>query len=257
MDDSKIQRKLLSRYFTYAGITEDRIRILGGTAKEIKGFVDWAYDFIIEHPDDYFLFIIDENLDVQEDQIAATREDTISGSSCVSKIRRKLLPDQEARLLALIRSANDSADDVSIYNSRAHGYLPKAPIKPANVLKEVASVWLARFSPVESDLKQQVNSESQHEFSDSTEVATTALDLVDIVTSIGRIISDEEEISNNWPVIFEKLHVLKGDLLTLSHENNQDLSAAVNMIDEMRVSTIPHDLKEKWELVRSEINTAR
>lgn len=259
LDDSKIQRKILARYFAYAGIVEDRIRILGDTTKEIKCFVDWAYDFIVDHPDDYFLFIIDENLDVQEEQIAGTREDTVSGSLCVSKIRHKLLPDQESRLLALIRSANDSSDDVAIYNSRAHGYLPKAPIKPANVIKEVASVWLARFSPIEVGMKQvSANISIQHEFSDTTEeLATTARDLVDIVTSIGRIISDEEAISNNWPVIFEKLHVLKGDLLTLSHENNQDLSPVIDMVDEMRVSTIPHNLSEKWELMRSKINAAR
>lgn len=254
LDDSKIQRKLLARYFTYAGIPEDRVRILGGTTKEIQGFVDWAFDFIEEHDGDYFLFIIDENLDVHEDHIA--REGTVSGSLCVSKLRQKLSPNQERRILTLIRSANDSADDVAIYSSRAHGHLPKAPIKPGKVLEELAPLWLARFPPAD-DLNQ-VSSDHPKttlDFYDSNELATAARDLIDSVASITRITSNEN-CGIRWAEIWEKLHVLKGDLLTLSNEDNHDLSANIEIIDAMKGSAMPPDFAEKWQFVSSKIIAA-
>ena len=40
--------------------------------------------------------------------------------------RERLSPAEESRLLVLIRSANDSADDVMSYLERAHGFLSKA-----------------------------------------------------------------------------------------------------------------------------------
>lgn len=251
LDDSKIQRKLLARYFTYAGVPEDRVRIFGGTTKEIKTFDDWAFSFIVEHPDDYFLFIVDENLDVHDDQIA-TREGTVSGSSCVSKIRRRLLSDQERRILALIRSANDSANDVAIYNSRAHGYLPKAPIKPAKVLEELAPLWLSRFPPLEGELER-VPSKTLLSDRDGErgELDITTCDLMESVTSIDKMINgNDEDRSKQWPGIWEKLHILKGDLLTLTNDEGKNLSDATEIIDEMRGVEMPLDFVERWKTLQ-------
>ncbi len=108
IDDSKIQRKLLSRFFMFAGIPADRIHIMGATCSEITGFVDWAVDFVDSHPYDLFLFLVDENLDLHDDQ-AGTKQTTVSGSAAVAEMRSRLLPDQERNVLTLIRSANDSA----------------------------------------------------------------------------------------------------------------------------------------------------
>ena len=66
--------------------------------------------------------IADENLDIVDE---ATKHKTVSGSHLVEVIRARLLPEQERCLLSLIRSANDSASDIAIYKSRAHGFLPK------------------------------------------------------------------------------------------------------------------------------------
>ena len=184
IDDSKIQRKLLRRYFSFAGIHEDRIRILGSNTEEIKSFDDWAFTFILEHPDDYILFIVDENLDVH-DEIATTKEGTVSGSMCVSKIRRRLLPDQERRVLMLIRSANDSANDVAIYNSRAHGYLSKAPIKPATVLEELAPLWLERFPPLRHGIERTRSNCSLKQLSQESQLTIDAQDLNEILTGEG------------------------------------------------------------------------
>uniref|UniRef100_A0A7S1YS11 Uncharacterized protein n=1 Tax=Ditylum brightwellii TaxID=49249 RepID=A0A7S1YS11_9STRA len=150
IDDSKIQRKLMDRYFKLIGIKQDKTIIVGKDADEISGFVDFVVDFLdqklqnIEDENHYFLIIADENLDIMEDE---THHVTVSGSMCVESIRRRLLPEQERRVCALIRSANDSSQDVAIYNSRAHGFLPKVPIRGDRVMETLAPLWERRFPP--------------------------------------------------------------------------------------------------------------
>jgi len=78
-----------------------------------------------ENMGDHILLIADENLDIVDE---AAKRKTISGSHLVENIRHRLLPEQERRLFSLIRSANDSASDIAIYKSRAHGFLPKGMI---------------------------------------------------------------------------------------------------------------------------------
>ena len=253
IDDSKIQRKLLARYFSFAGIPEDRIRILGSSANEINNFDNWAFTFILEHPDDYILFIVDENLDVHEEKIATTKEGTVSGSLCVSKIRRRLLPDQERRVFMLIRSANDSANDVAIYNSRAHGHLCKVPIKPGNVLEELAPLWLARFPPLNYGVKR-INSETSMQSVPHNEaIDIDVQDLNESISSLQSLVMDSVDNQNIWPAIWDKLHVLKGDLLTLSDGKDTSFSDAIKIINTMRGSTIPPDLDGKWKSLKSKI----
>jgi hypothetical protein len=143
IDDSKIQRQLLKIFFDYINIPRHRSFIHGANASEITGFNDWALNFIYNHPNDYFLFIVDENLVIQEDQFS--QHVTMSGSMSISNLRSKLLPDQENRVLALIRSANCSARDIAIYNSRAHGHITKEPIKQDTCIDIIAPHWIARF----------------------------------------------------------------------------------------------------------------
>jgi hypothetical protein len=250
LDDSKIQRKLLARYFMYAGVPETRITIMGESTNEIEGFKNWALNFIVDHPDDYILFIVDENLDIHEDLI--TSSTTISGSSLVSQIRQELLPENERKILAIVRSANDSADDVAIYNSRAHGCIPKAPIKPAKVLEEIAPHWLLRFPPALGVLKEVRSKSFPLALDDDEGLEMNTIDLEDFTSSISDMVSSEEEALKNWKVITEKLHLLKGDLLTLS-TNTYNMSSAVDMINEMRASTVPQNLKEQLEILLAKI----
>ena len=56
--------------------------------------------------------------------------------------RERLDPSEERRLLALVRSANDSPDDVAMYMERAHGFLPKCPTEPDR--KAILRQWLVR-----------------------------------------------------------------------------------------------------------------
>ena len=52
IDDSKIQRKLLRRFFIHAGIHEHHQVILGQNSNEILKFVEFTVNFIKRHPND-------------------------------------------------------------------------------------------------------------------------------------------------------------------------------------------------------------
>lgn len=52
IDDSKIQRKLLRRFFVHAGIHEHHQVILGQNSEEILNFVDFTVNFVKRHPGD-------------------------------------------------------------------------------------------------------------------------------------------------------------------------------------------------------------
>jgi hypothetical protein len=122
IDDSKIQRKLLSKLIEFAGIPEERTTVVGDGHDEIMGFEDFVVNFMENHPEDFVFLLIDENLDVVNENSVRS---TISGSLCVENIRKRLPAKLERRMFALVRSANDSSSDIAIYSTRAHGFLPK------------------------------------------------------------------------------------------------------------------------------------
>ena len=104
------------------------------------------------HPDDYHLVIVDENLDIQLDNGARV---TVSGSLAIVELRRTLSAEHlEGKLLAIVRSANDSSADVAFYRDRAHGSLAKMPLKQDMVLKTLAPLWLDRFHPTHTNTAQ-------------------------------------------------------------------------------------------------------
>jgi len=277
IDDSKIQRKLLLRYFGFAGISKDRIRVYGQNASEIRGFADCVVKFVDERPDDYFLLVVDENLEITEDEDTdgtsrfnhLTRDCTVLGSQLVSNIRKRLLPDQERRVLALIRSANDSANDIAIYNSRAHGYLPKAPIKGlVGVKEQLAPFWLSRYNDSKSSNKK-ISNGNKDVGGDEDEIAAFVNDLIANILSIDRLISiiivpssaadddadadPKELLAKQWPSIWDKLHGLKGDLQTVNDddEGTGEMSRVINTINKMRGPNIPVGFVEMWEELNS------
>jgi len=247
VDDSRVQRRLLRRYFMYAGIAEDRIRILGADASELSGFNDWVVNFIDDHPDDYFLFIVDENLDVHHDE---TKHVTLSGSLYVSEIRQRILPEQERRMLALIRSANDSANDIAIYNSRAHGYLSKCPVKLDNVVETLAPIWLERF-PISQSTQNPTRGSKERPNPHTDSDTDTFVSLQDLMGTIGKINNlsggKGEELQKNWPSIWEMLHSMKGDLLTMM--SNEEISTAIQIINSIRGPMAPDHFLQKWQRI--------
>ena len=258
IDDSKIQMKLLGKFFEFAGIEKDRIKVFGQNADEIMTFVDYVVNFMDENKGDHVLLIADENLDIVDE---ASKHVTISGSQLVENIRSQLLPEQEKKLVALIRSANDSSSDVAIYNSRAHGFIPKAPIKKGNVLEALAPLWIARYplQRMADDDSQSCRSrtDSDAESLDSSFaslndlIVSTPLEIMNTVNEIDALIATGS-IAGNWVIIWEKLHVLKGDLLTL--QVGSKVISAVGMINSFREVRLNEDRKERWNLLREHIS---
>jgi len=251
IDDSKIQRKLMTRFFMYAGIPEDRIIVLGENAEEIIGFCDWSVTFVDEHPDDYILMVVDENLDVQEEHLG-TKQTTVSGSGSVCEMRRRLLQGQEKNIIALIRSANDSASDVAIYNSRAHGYLPKAPIKKNNVLEVLAPLWLGRFPRFEVHINAAGGTGKDASII-LDEVVITMDDLMGLVDGIDSLsLLDPLSLREKWSIVWEKLHALKGDLLIMPNRST-GLDEAISLINDLRGPEPPEIFYECWKSIRSKL----
>ena len=256
IDDSKIQQKLLVKFFEFAGISKDRIKVFGKNSDEIMGFVDFVVSFMDKHKGEHVLLIADENLDVLDE---ASRHRTISGSQLVENIRLSLLPEQERLLIALIRSANDSSSDVAIYKARAHGFLPKTPIKKANVLEMLAPLWLARYPQnrtLDDDQSRFTRSDSfsslESSFSLNDAVASTPVDIINIVNGIDELFS-KGSVLENWEMIWEKLHALKGDLLTM--QVGSRVIAAVGMINSFRELHSDEELIERWNVLRGCISS--
>jgi hypothetical protein len=56
--------------------------------------------------------IVDENLETSDE----SGNIVISGSQCIDNIRTRLPLEFERRMLAIVRSANDSTSDIALYN---------------------------------------------------------------------------------------------------------------------------------------------
>ena len=241
IDDSKVQRMLLRRFFDAACIPRKRTIIRGATLEDITGFDEFLVKFILDHPDDYFLVIVDENLEKPTDDICL-RHETVSGSMIVQQIRHRLLPELERRMLALMRSANDSSHDVAIYNSRAHGFIPKQHGKEG-VLDYLAPIWRKRFRSVD-DLTDCEDTPSNNDQSmmEPDEVASYILETVQDVDVL--VDSCGTEVSEFWPLIWEKLHSLKGDIVSLY--DSESAIQVKNLVDDLRGRTFPAHFAKNW-----------
>ncbi|CAB9496841.1 expressed unknown protein [Seminavis robusta] len=283
LDDSKIQRKLMKRFFHLAGIKESHTLILGETATDISNFDDFMVDFVSNHPDDYFLLVVDENLDVPMEDVSL-KHATFSGSLLVQSMRHQLLPEQECQMLALIRSANDSKHDIAVYNSRAHGFIPKLPVNKERVRETLAKLWMDRFSVIESATIGKdgvpVSCSAAESLTITTHAATAASDdddddddddtlssdggysaplddsaLVHNIRSVDYWIAsttDDSHLERRWSEIWERLHAFKGDLLCLT-----DAPQAVDIvskINEMRGTCLPASFQSKYKDLRQLVN---
>jgi len=266
IDDSKVQRKLMGHMLGLLGIAKDKCVILGADADEVLGFNIKVKSLIEEHTDSKFLIIVDENLDIKEE---STHQRTISGSLCVERLRNELNPADEARILTLVRSANDSSKDLAIYNSRAHGFLLKAPIRKSHAMEMIAPFWNERFSA--SDKAQSPQQEtlvhkstitsttdslsgSDGELTRHLSVMTTSTDyLMQSVDDLDELLLKKDETTPiAWPSVCDKLHILKGDMMTLSSSNNPRVVAVLEAIEALlRAVSPPLDVRGRWKLIRA------
>lgn len=142
IDDSKIQRKLMARILAHAGVEESRRIVLGESPTDIVELADILHRILREHPKSKILCLVDENLDYDD---RGTEHVVLSGSIAMKNIICQLTTSEENRLLVLVRSANDSADDVALYLSRTHGFFPKTTMQRDRVREILAPLWAERF----------------------------------------------------------------------------------------------------------------
>jgi hypothetical protein len=249
IDDSVIQRKLLRALFEQVGIPESRQIILGENAEEIVGFVDLVVDFVNRHPSGRFFLVADENFEISD----SNTHEHISGSECIKIIRTTLQPEQEKRMLALVRSANDCTQDLAIYRSKAHGIMSKVPLRGTSVRESVYSLWKERF-PEDTE--------------DSTSLVAALDNISDIpgLTSVSSVelLSEVEQIDNlcvqnphnsrfdQWHLLWDKLHKLMGDLKSVNDEDT--LTEAINSIEALRDGNQPAaDFMSTWMQIRSDV----
>lgn len=252
IDDSKIQRKLLSKFFEFAGIPEEKTTIVGDGHDEIMGFEDFVCNFIENHPEDFVFLLVDENLDVVDDNSVRS---TISGSLCVENIRKRLPAKLERRMFALVRSANDSSSDIAIYSTRAHGFLPKAPIKRDKVLETLAPLWQGRFPP--SEYGETIGFNSNDAILTAAvravdnDIACTPYDIAQQIEYIESLFTDGKHVSD-IRMIHEQMHGLKGDLLTLN--STVSVTFIIGHINLILVAQSPETMLERWKSVRDHVN---
>jgi len=143
IDDSKVQRRLMDRILLHAGVEESHRIILGKEPNDIFQLGNTVSEMLKQHPPPArVLLLVDENLDYSGTD---SNQLLISGSRAVQDVLSSLSSIDEARVLALIRSADDSAEDVTCYASRAHGFFPKVQVQKENVQEALMPIWFERF----------------------------------------------------------------------------------------------------------------
>jgi signal transduction histidine kinase len=144
VDDSKIQRKMMGRILSYTGISPDKTHILGESPSQIMGLKDLIFEVLDKYPESNLVVLIDENLDYGINS-ADGENVALSGSMIMQGILKEMTTEQEGRVLALVRSANDSTTDVAQYIERTHGFFPKAPMQKERVREIIAPLWAEKF----------------------------------------------------------------------------------------------------------------
>ncbi|CAB9523049.1 expressed unknown protein [Seminavis robusta] len=145
IDDSKIQRKLMTRIFGHVGVPTSRQLLLGETPEDVIEFESTLNNLMEQNPGDKFLVIVDEHLDY--DNVACNQHDGIYSGSLIMKRAIEHMPKAYlSRSLILMRSANDSAVDIALYTQRTHGYFPKAIMQKNRTRQILAPLWQERFA---------------------------------------------------------------------------------------------------------------
>ena len=139
-----LQKSKLSLKKTKLSLKKDRVSVVVATPEETHGFPDTVVQHVRAHPLDHHLVSVDENLDIIKE---SGDKSTVSGSQSIVDLRQTLHAEGlEAKLLAIVRSANDSSADRAFYRDRAHGFLAKMPLSRDKVPKTLAPIWLDRVT---------------------------------------------------------------------------------------------------------------
>jgi len=247
IDDSKIQRKLLAKLLDCVGIPHDRCTVVGDGRDEIMGFEDYVISFIERHPQDYFFLVVDENLDVLDD---SSNHETVSGSIIVQNIRKRLPPDAEKRMVAIIRSANDSSSDIAIYISRAHGFIAKGPIKRDKVNETIAPIWLNRFPSTETITETGSEAGTERGSNLSNYDVSLPYDVSREMATINNAIESNLHVTN-LDRFQGQMNNLKSNLLAI--KSDASIIPIIGMIN-LILQNPASDVTERWYNIRNRVD---
>merc|ERR1711966_73226 len=191
---------------------------------------------------------VEENLELD----GPSEHNIVSGSECVRQIRSALNPPEEKRLLAVVRSANDSPTDVAMYHARAHAYLAKVPLRAAGVRESFAPLWEARFASLDDSERSGFVSRvaSIEDIKDLLLISPMEL-MVELETIDALCVGGDGDAT--WPKLWERLHQLKGDLMSVSVSGLKSPASTINMIEALRGAKRPVDFTNKWVEIRSSV----
>ena len=84
-------------------------------------------------------------------------------------------------------------------------------------------------------------------------VASAPVDILSVVSEIDKLFEDNKVSEDTWDLIREKLHALKGDLLTM--KVGSKVLVVVGTIDSFRDNHLDHNHYDNWQVLREQIKS--
>ncbi|KAL7530443.1 hypothetical protein ACHAXR_005667 [Thalassiosira sp. AJA248-18] len=172
-------------------------------------------------------------------------------------------------MLALVRSANDSMTDIAIFNKRAHGFLPKAPIRREKINEVIAPMWLKRFPSSDFGDSAIFDNADETVSIASEEIACSSFDIAQKMIDIESLFEKKVHFTD-MRIIHDQLHELKGDLLSMGWSKGDGLAgkAVVKLNSDACMISIlgtinlillghgqsPEVIIDKWHALRDRID---
>ena len=143
----------------------------------------------------------------------------------------------------------------------AHTDLLSVPIKKGSVLETLAPLWFTRYpsSTIRFDDESEVTSRRRSDSESSLEsslslqeaIASAPVDILLVVNEIDKLIATNAEDTHD--LVREKLHALKGDLLTM--KAGSKVIAVVGAINSFRDNYSVDQQLENWQVLREQITS--
>jgi hypothetical protein len=216
IDDSKVQRFILRKMFAALGADPGCVEIYGEHDAHLLNVAGIVVEAVRVHPEERVLVIADENLELADGCASMS----VLSSSEFHKVRAELDDAEMARLLLVIRSANDSRSDLARYLRSAHAVLPKRGFAKEAIFLSIAPMWRARFAPVSP-------SGSSGSVAAGPEAARSAMSKSRSMNSldqircgvsdvVGKLCHEITAMSTPWHKAKRSLVTIKGELASLN-----------------------------------------
>ena len=242
VDDCEFQRYLLGLFFTHTlAMRSDHVHMVGETNKQLQELSDILVERMQSLPADALLIaIVDENLA----GALPGHRGVMSGSHAVHDARRRLAPRTEARLLALIRSANDSTRDREFYLAHAHGMVSKG--SQGRLLRTILDAAVHRFGRDCLILAAAASEEGGH-------VADPQLKLA--VRELQRALAMVDDWPNRpWSEVSIDVHRMKGMVMSTQRQGSSVNAPLLNALSVLhRCPEQPAGFGQQWPDLKEQV----